>query len=165
MVEHCAAVAHAVKIEQHFGYHSGSYQSFDLEMSVDETETTTSLHEHFYIVSELRRLGVEIVSLAPRFVGSFEKGVEYIGDINELEENIAGHAAIMRYFDNGYKLSLHTGSDKFTVYPIAAKHTQGLVHLKTAGTSYLEALRLIAAVDPQFFRTILDFSRASRKRP
>jgi tagaturonate epimerase len=158
MVKHGAAVAHAMKIAQHLVQHFGD-QPFDLEMSVDETDTTTSLHEHFYIVSELKRLGVSIVSLAPRFVGSFEKGVEYIGDINELEENIAGHAAIMRYFDNGYKLSLHTGSDKFTVYPIAAKHTQGLVHLKTAGTSYLEALRLIAAVDPQFFRTILDFSR------
>jgi tagaturonate epimerase len=159
MVKYGAAIAHATKIAQHLVQHLGSYQSFDLEMSVDETGTTTSLHEHFYIVSELKRLGVSIVSLAPRFVGSFEKGVDYIGDMDELDENIAGHATIMRYFGNHYKLSLHTGSDKFGVYPIAMQHTQGLVHLKTAGTSYLEALRLVADIDSPLFRTILDFSR------
>jgi hypothetical protein len=133
--------------------------AFELEMSVDETSTTTSLHEHFYIASELRRLNVPFVSLAPRFVGRFEKGVDYIGDLTELDQNIAGHAAIMRHFGNTYKLSLHTGSDKFGVYPIAVRHTGGLVHLKTAGTSYLEALRMIATVDPTLFREILDFAR------
>jgi hypothetical protein len=132
---------------------------FDLEMSVDETETPTSPHEHFYIASELKRLGVEWVSLAPRFVGRFEKGVDYIGSLDDLDANIAQHAAIMRYF-GGYKLSLHSGSDKFAVYPIAARHTNGLVHLKTAGTSYLEALRVIAQVDAGFFREILTLSRA-----
>jgi hypothetical protein len=100
------------------------------------------------------------VSLAPRFAGRFEKGVNYIGDVKELDENIAGHASIQRYFDNSYKLSLHTGSDKFEVYPISMKYTKGLVHLKTAGTSYLEALRLIASIDTKLFREILDFARA-----
>ncbi|MCA9906331.1 MAG: hypothetical protein KC547_20890, partial [Anaerolineae bacterium] len=131
----------------------------EMEMSVDETGTTTSLHEHFYIAAELIRLGVSFVSLAPRFVGRFEKGVDYVGALDKLDQNIAGHAAIMRHFGNRYKLSLHTGSDKFGVYPIAMRHTQGKVHLKTAGTSYLEALRLIAAIDPGFFREILDFAR------
>jgi hypothetical protein len=59
-----------------------------------------------------------------------------------------------------YKLSLHTGSDKFEVYPIAMRYTDGLVHLKTAGTSYLEALRLIASIDTSFFREIVDFARS-----
>lgn len=132
---------------------------FELEISVDETGTTTTLLEHFYLAAELKRLNVPIVSLAPRFVGRFEKGVGYIGDLHELEHNIAGHASIMRYFGNQYKLSLHTGSDKFEVYPLAMQHTDGLVHLKTAGTSYLEALRLLASVDTALFRTIWDFSR------
>jgi hypothetical protein len=65
----------------------------------------------------------------------------------------------MRHFGNSYKLSLHTGSDKFGVYPIAMKYTGGLVHLKTAGTSYLEALRVVARIDPALFREILDFAR------
>lgn len=133
---------------------------FELEMSVDETGTTTSLYEHFYIVSELKRLNVPFVSLAPRFVGRFEKGVDYIGDLGELEQNIAGHTAIMEHFGNSYKLSLHTGSDKFSVYPIAARLAQGRVHLKTAGTSYLEALRVVASFDPDLFRIIVNFARS-----
>ena len=132
---------------------------FELEVSVDETETPTSVYEHFYVACELRRLGVTWVSLAPRFVGRFEKGVDYIGDLAEFEVELVRHAAVARHF-GGYKLSLHSGSDKFSVYPTVARHTDGLVHLKTAGTSYLEALRVVAKVEPTFFRQILDFARA-----
>jgi hypothetical protein len=97
-------------------------------------------------------------------VGRFEKGVDYIGDLGDLEANIAGHAEIIRYFGDGYKLSLHTGSDKFTVYPLAARHARGLVHLKTAGTSYLEALRLAANVDvPCSGRSWTSRGRITRK--
>ncbi len=71
---------------------------------------------------------------------------------------MAAHAALARRF-GPYKLSLHSGSDKFSVYPIAARLAKGLVHLKTAGTSYLEALRTVAAVDPAFFRSIYAFAR------
>jgi hypothetical protein len=131
---------------------------FEVEVSVDETETTTSPEEHYFIASELKRLGVEWVSLAPRYVGRFEKGVDYIGDLSEFDAQVAQHAAIARRC-GPYKLSIHSGSDKFSIYPIIARHTRGLVHLKTAGTSYLEALRAIAEVQPQLFREILEFSR------
>jgi len=132
---------------------------FEVEVSVDETDTTTSPEEHFFIASELRRLGLEWVSLAPRYVGRFEKGVDYIGDLESFDADIARHAAIARHC-GPYKLSIHSGSDKFTIYPLMAKHTHGLVHLKTAGTSYLEALRAIAGINPQLFREILVFSFA-----
>jgi hypothetical protein len=56
-------------------------------------------------------------------------------------------------------VSLHSGSDKFSIYEIAARHTRGLVHLKTAGTSYLEALRTVAQVSPELFRSVYAFSR------
>jgi hypothetical protein len=131
---------------------------FDLEISVDETETPTSAEEHFYVASELRRLGVNWVSLAPRYVGRFEKGVDYIGDLVLFEAELARHAAIARAL-GPYKLSIHSGSDKFSIYPILARLTQGLVHLKTAGTSYLEALRAVAQVDSTLFRQILTFAR------
>ncbi len=131
---------------------------FELEVSVDETETPTSPAEHFFIASELGRLGVRWVSLAPRYVGRFEKGVDYIGDLAEFKVELAQHAAIARVL-GPYKLSLHSGSDKFSIYPIAAGLTRGLVHLKTAGTSYLEALRTVAQVDPMLFREILAFAR------
>src|SRR5579883_2008283 len=135
-------------------------QPYELEISIDETDTPTSLPEHFFLVSECRRLHIPVQSLAPRFVGRFEKGVGYLGEVQELERNLAGHASIMRFFGNSYKLSMHTGSDKFEVYEPAMRSTGGLVHLKTAGTSYLEALRLIAALDSQLFRKIWDFARA-----
>ncbi len=129
-----------------------------MEVSVDETEQPTTHAEHAYIASELKRLGVQWVSLAPRYIGDFEKGVDYIGDVAAFETDIAGHAAIARHF-GPYKLSLHSGSDKFSIYPAAMRQTRGLVHLKTAGTSYLEALHTIAALDEDFFREIYRFAR------
>ena len=131
---------------------------FELEVSVDETDTPTSLAEHVFIARELRRLGVKWVSLAPRYVCRFEKGVDYIGSLAEFEADFAGHAAIARAL-GPYKLSLHSGSDKFSIYPIAAEQTAGLVHLKTAGTSYLEALHTVAQLDPALFREIYVFAR------
>lgn len=157
------AVAHAAHMYRHLD--SILDRPWELEVSVDETATPTSHLEHLYIVSEMRRLGVRWVSLAPRYVGSFEKGVDYIGDLDALRADLAGHAAIARAF-GPYKLSLHSGSDKFSVYPIAVEETRGVVHLKTAGTSYLEALRAIAQVDPALFREIygLAFERYDEDR-
>jgi hypothetical protein len=151
------AVSHIADMYRQLKSLRGS-TAFDFEVSVDETDTPTAIHEHFYIAAELRRLEIEWVSLAPRFVGRFEKGVDYIGDLDALDADLAGHAAVMRSF-GGYKLSLHSGSDKFAAYPLAVKHTGGLVHLKTAGTSYLEALRVWAEVEPGTFRAVLDFAR------
>ena len=156
-VKYGRAVAHADRMYQRLvELHAG--RQFDFEVSVDETATPTSVQEHFYIAHELNRLGIRWTSLAPRFVGRFEKGVDFIGDLDELDRTMGQHAAIMRHFGS-YKLSLHSGSDKFSVYPIAARHTGRLVHLKTAGTSYLEALRVIASEDPAFFRKIYEFAR------
>jgi hypothetical protein len=146
-------VDHTVRMYRHLKGRMGS-NPFELEVSVDETDTVTSLAEHIYIAAELRRLGVNWVSLAPRYVGEFEKGVDYIGDLATFEASFRQHAAVARAL-GPYKLSLHSGSDKFRIYPIAAEHTRGLVHLKTAGTSYLEALRAIAMTDADLFRHIL----------
>jgi hypothetical protein len=148
------AIAHTVRMYRHL---AAQTENFELEMSVDETETPTSIEEHFFIASELRRLGVHWVSLAPRYIGRFEKGVDYIGDLKVFEAEIAKHAAIARVL-GPYKLSIHSGSDKFSIYPIIARHTRGLAHLKTAGTSYLEALRVVAQVEPPLFREILAYA-------
>ena len=151
-----AAIAHTARMYRHL---AALTDDFELEMSVDETETVTSPEEHFFIASELKRLGVRWVSLAPRYVGRFEKGVDYIGDLDAFAASFASHAAIARQM-GPYKLSLHSGSDKFSIYAIAAELADGLVHLKTAGTSYLEALRVLAAVQSDLFRQILDLSIA-----
>jgi len=151
------AVAHTVSMYHHLQGAMGD-RPFELEMSVDETDTPTSLAEHLYIAAELKRLGVRCVSLAPRYVGRFEKGVDYIGDLDEFEASFARHVAVARTF-GPYKLSLHSGSDKFSIYPIAAQLAGDLIHLKTAGTSYLEALRAIALLNPSLFRRIVAFAR------
>lgn len=168
-VKYGRAVAHVAAMYRHLderrktkdegvGPLSSVLGQFELEVSVDETDTPTTHAEHLFIARELRRLGVKWVSLAPRYVGRFEKGVDYIGDLDVFERDFAGHAAIARAV-GPYKLSLHSGSDKFSIYPIAARLTKGLAHLKTAGTSYLEALRTLAAVDPAFFRELYVFGR------
>ncbi len=149
------AIAHVAKM---YRYLVAQQVPFELEVSVDETDTPTTHIEHIFFASELNRLGVEWVSLAPRYIGRFEKGVDYIGDLKEFEKDFAIHAEIARAL-GPYKLSLHSGSDKFSVYAIAAQQTRGMVHLKTAGTSYLEALRTLAAVDSAFFRSIYVFGR------
>ena len=151
-----AAIAHTARLYRHLAKAKGT-EPFELEMSVDETASPTSPFEHYFVASELRRLGVAWVSLAPRFLGEFEKGVDFQGDLAAFEASFAQHAAIARAL-GPYKLSIHSGSDKFTVYPIAARHAGELIHVKTAGTSYLEALRALAAAAPELFREIYDFA-------
>jgi len=150
------ALAHTITIAQALTQQMGG-KPYDLEMSVDETDTPTSVHEHFFIVNELIRCGVPVVSVAPRFVGKFQKGVDYIGDLAEFESELIQHTAIMHHFGS-YKLSIHTGSDKFTIYPAIARHSQNRVHVKTAGTSYLEALRVVARHKPELFQRMLELA-------
>jgi hypothetical protein len=155
-VKYGNAVAHTVRMYRHLRDRAAG--EFELEVSVDETEAPTSPAEHYFFASELRRMGVEWVSMAPRFVGRFEKGVDYIGDLDVFRETFRRHVAVMRTL-GPYKMSIHSGSDKFSIYPIVAEEAEGLVHLKTAGTSYLEALRAIATSQPALYREILDFAR------
>jgi len=150
MVKYGRAIQHAAMMFERL---SQMKDRFDFEVSVDETDSPTTPLEHFFIASELTRLGVRFTSLAPRFIGRFEKGVDYIGDLNALDAEMAKHAAVTKHFGT-YKLSLHSGSDKFSVYPLIAKHWGERVHVKTAGTSYLEALRVLAKYDPDLFLKI-----------
>lgn len=165
-VKYGSAIAHTAEMYRHLlETAGGNDHTFELEVSVDETDKPTSIEEHFYIASELRRLGVVWNSLAPRFPGRFEKGVDYQADPPQtLKEALSGlkkafdsHAAIAREL-GPYKLSLHSGSDKFSAYPLLAEAAGPLVHLKTAGTSYLEALKVAAVEDPEFFRAIHQFA-------
>src|SRR3990172_4569480 len=130
----------------------------EFELSVDETDSVTSPFEHYLVVNELKRLGVKLISLAPRFVGDFEKGIDFKGDINLFKETYTKHIKIADKL-GPYKISIHSGSDKFTVYEAIGALNLGHVHVKTAGTSYLEALKTVATKQPDLFREILDFSR------
>jgi hypothetical protein len=154
-VKYGRAVAHVAVLYRHLTARRGGAE---VEVSVDETETPTTPAQHAYIACELRRLGVQWVSLAPRFVGRFEKGVDYLGDPAGFEADAALHAALARRL-GPYKLSLHSGSDKLSVYGALARQAGDLLHVKTAGTSYLEALRTAAALDPGLFRAMYALAR------
>ena len=131
----------------------------DFEVSIDETATTTSPADHAFVALELLRAGVRPMSLAPRFCGEFQKGVDYRGDVDRFRVEFAEHAAIARVL--GYRVSVHSGSDKFLVFPIVGSEAPEGYHLKTAGTHWLEALRVLAACEPEFFREIIAVSLAS----
>ena len=157
-VKYGASLAHTGRMYRHIAATMGD-RPFEVEVSVDETASVTSPFEHWLVASELRRLGVRWVGLAPRFIGDFEKGIDYRGDLDVFRIEYIKHLAIADAL-GPYKISIHSGSDKFGVYRVIGEIGRGGVHVKTAGTSYLEALRTIAACEPELFREILDFSRS-----
>lgn len=132
----------------------------DFEMSIDETRTITSPAEHFVIASELLAHGVHPVSLAPHFSGEFEKGIEYSGNLNDFARDFEIHQKIADHF--GYKLSVHSGSDKFSVFSTVGRVTGCHVHVKTAGTNWLEAMRVVAKHNPALYRKAHKFALEHR---
>jgi hypothetical protein len=143
--------------EIYAGYIACHSMPVDFELSIDETTTPTTLEAHYFMAAEMVRAGIELASLAPRFCGEFQKAIDYIGDLARFEAEYAVHSAIADHF--GYRLSIHSGSDKFKVFPIVGQYTRGRVHVKTAGTNYLEALRVICRVEPALFRQICAHAR------
>jgi hypothetical protein len=130
----------------------------EIELSVDETLRPTTPFEHAFIARELQRLGVRLVALAPRFPGDLEKGIEYRGSLAAFAAALRTHAELAAAL-GPYKLSLHSGSDKLSLYAELARATAGRFHIKTAGTSYLEALRVTATAQPDLLRRIWAIAR------
>jgi tagaturonate epimerase len=151
-LEHCALMG------RHIAKTMGA-RPFEIEISVDETDEPTSALEHFFIGSELKRHQVpNVVSVAPRFIGEFEKGIDYKGDLKKFEATLREQVAIARHC-GPYKISIHSGSDKFSAYPVIGRVCGDLLHVKTSGTSYLEALRAVARADVKLFAEIVEFCR------
>jgi hypothetical protein len=157
-VKYARAIAQAATMGRHIAQVSAG-RAFEIEISVDETDSPTSPLEHLFFGLELKRRRVpNVVSLAPRFVGEFQKGIDYRGDLKRFEAALREHVAIAK-FCGPYKLSVHSGSDKFAVYPILGRVCGDLLHVKTAGTSYLEALRVVARTEPRLFAEIATYCR------
>jgi hypothetical protein len=148
------AVKFAAEIYKQF-FASGKYDA-DFEISIDETASVTTPLQHFFTARELLDAGVSFATIAPRFCGEFQKGIDYKGDIRQFEKEIKIHAAIARCL--GYKLSIHSGSDKFSVFPIIGRETLGVFHVKTAGTNWLEAMRVVAQASPSLYREVHAFA-------
>lgn len=135
-------------------------EKIDFEISIDEVGFPTTPRSHYFVASELDKRRVEIDSMAPCFVGEFQKAIDYIGDKEKFSEHLKLHCAIAKKFGD-YKISVHSGSDKFSVYPIIAEITQGRFHVKTAGTSWVEAVKLIALKRPVLYREIHKYALES----
>ena len=131
-------------------------KSFDFEVSIDETDCPTLPEAHIFVAEELLERNIEYQTIAPRFIGEFQKGIDYMGNVEAFERSFAVHAAIARYY--GHKLSVHSGSDKFSVFPAISRETKGRFHLKTSGTHWLQALALVAETNPDLFREIYGYA-------
>jgi tagaturonate epimerase len=128
--------------------------AFIVEVSMDETDKPQTPLDLFFILAALAGEGIPLQTVAPKFVGEFHKGVDYIGDpaqfAREFEEDVLvlAHAVNIFNLPANLKLSVHSGSDKFSLYPgmrsALTKHDAG-IHLKTAGTTWLEELIGLAA--------------------
>ncbi len=130
---------------------------FDLEVSIDEGDRDTTVEDHIFVAEYLHRKGIDFWSLAPKFPGQFEKAVDYRGDIDGFTVELNKHCAVARML-GGYRLSLHSGSDKFSIYRIFNEATQHNFHIKTSGTSWLQALSVIHQEDRQLFKELYNIA-------
>jgi hypothetical protein len=141
---------------------SGGKQKIDFEVSMDETPFPTSPENHFFFIILLSHRGVCIDGLAPRFIGEFQKAIDYRGNLNDFRNQFYQHVLIAQDREH-YKISIHSGSDKFSAFPAMGELAGKGLHLKTAGTSWLEAIRLIARMDPSLYRDMHRFALSSFK--
>jgi hypothetical protein len=123
--------------------------NFIVEISMDETDHAQSPAELLIILAAIADEGIPLQTIAPKFSGRFNKGVDYVGDVAQFEREMALDVAAVAYAVRHYglpdnlKLSVHSGSDKFSIYPgihATMKRFDAGVHLKTAGTTWLEEL-------------------------
>ncbi len=142
-------------VEKCYRFLKNRLSFFDFEVSFDETSLPTTPLAHIFIAEELEKRGVVFQSLALKFPGKFEKGIDYRGDVNLLERELEIHDEIRKKMGN-YKLSLHSGSDKFSIYPVFKKILGEKIHVKTSGTSWIESVRVIAERDFPFFLEVMD---------
>jgi hypothetical protein len=142
------AVQDAGKIYRHIAAAKGA-ANFITEVSMDETDSPQTPHELLIILAALADEQIPLQTIAPKFTGRFNKGVDYVGDVNQFEKEFNEDLAVIAYAIKRYglpsslKLSVHSGSDKFSIYePMrkALKKFNAGVHIKTAGTTWLEEL-------------------------
>ena len=145
-VKYLSAVAEAAKIYRHI---ESKKDEFIAEVSMDETDAPQTPPELLIILAALADEGVRLQTIAPKFTGRFNKGVDYVGDLAQFEKEfnddlaVIAHAIAKYGLPENLKLSVHSGSDKFSIYPIignALRRTGAGVHVKTAGTTWLEEL-------------------------
>jgi len=154
------AVKQAGNLYRHIAAKKG-VGNFVIELSMDETDTPQSPLELLFILAAAAQEGLPLQTIAPRFIGNFNKGVDYIGETDKFEIDFERNLAIVEFareefgLPKGLKLSIHSGSDKFSIYePInkALKKFDAGLHVKTAGTTWLEELTGLAIAEGEGLR-------------
>lgn len=140
------AVREAAAIYKHIASVKGE-SNFIAEVSMDEVENPQTPVELFFILQMISHYGIPAQTIAPKFTGRFNKGVDYVGDAEQFRKEFEQDLLVIDYAIKTFglpanlKLSVHSGSDKFTIYPIMGelirKYDKG-IHVKTAGTTWLE---------------------------
>ncbi len=141
-----AAIAEAGKIYNFIKEQKGA-ENFVTEVSMDEVESPQTPVEMFFILKMIAEQGIPVQTIAPKFTGRFNKGVDYVGDVAQFSREFEEDVLVIDYavkefgLPDNLKLSVHSGSDKFSIYPVMAriikKYDKG-IHVKTAGTTWLE---------------------------
>jgi hypothetical protein len=146
--KYLAAVTEAGRIYRHIANRKGA-GNFITEVSMDETDAPQTPPELVLILAALADEGVPLQTIAPKFTGRFNKGVDYAGNLENFENEFREDLAVVAYAKARYalpadlKLSVHSGSDKFSLYASISgslRATGAGLHLKTAGTTWLEEL-------------------------
>jgi hypothetical protein len=151
-------VQEAGKIYRHIEQAKGAH-NFVAEVSMDEVNDAQSPVEMFFILSAIAGEKIPAQTIAPKFTGRFNKGVDYVGDVAQFAKEFEEDLLVIDYAIKEFglpvnlKLSIHSGSDKFSIYPVMGnlikKYDKG-IHVKTAGTTWLEEIiGLAAANDPE----------------
>jgi len=163
------AVAEAGRIYRHIAAARGA-GTFVPEVSMDETDTPQTPPELLIILAAIADEQIPIQTIAPKFTGRFNKGVDYVGDVHQFEREFSQDIAVIAHAVGAYplaanlKLSVHSGSDKFSLYaPIARslRSSGAGVHVKTAGTTWLEELIGLAEAGPEGLATAKEIYRSA----
>ena len=151
------AAQEAGRIYRHIASKKGA-DNFVTEVSMDEVDAPQTPIEIFFILSALAQEKIPAQTIAPKFTGRFNKGVEYVGDTAQFEKEFREDLLVIDFavkefgLPEGLKLSIHSGSDKFSIYPIMGRlirqYDKG-IHIKTAGTTWLEENIGLALADAQ----------------
>lgn len=166
------AIQEAGKLYRYIALKKGP-ENFITEVSIDETDEAQGPLDLLFILAMLADEGIPAQTIAPKFTGRFNKGVDYVGNLTQFEQEFTQDILVIAYAVREFglpanlKLSVHSGSDKFSIYQVIKKaiytHNAGL-HLKTAGTTWLEELIGLASAGGSALQIAKDIYRKAYHR-
>jgi len=170
--KYLGAVVEAGKVYRHIAERKGK-DSIVAEVSVDESNAPQTPVELFCILAAMSQEGIPLQTIAPKFTGSFLKGIDYRGDVEKFRQEFYDDLAVLKFaiksfnLPSNLKLSVHSGSDKFSLYSIiseAVQETGSGLHVKTAGTTWLEEVIGLASAGGEGLQLAKDLYAQALKR-